>query len=119
MQASLLLARKLTVFLFTFFADAMQGFTANRPSYYNNAANNINFNPVLGFHGSQSMNILATLLPLTTSPRTFSVATPASTSGFSAVFAYGPSDMTQGMYIITVRGQDAGQIIKVIKTPLD
>ncbi|WP_158302134.1 S-layer homology domain-containing protein [Paenibacillus mesophilus] len=51
--------------------NATQSVYADQPVFYDNAANNVNFNPVVKFNGSSSyMNLQVSKLPVGTTPRT-------------------------------------------------
>ncbi|WP_409515154.1 beta strand repeat-containing protein, partial [Chryseobacterium sp.] len=80
--------------------NATQSTTANRPSFQNNSGNNINFNPVVNFDGTNDYFQLSnTLQPLGASQRTLVI--PFSSSGFSVPISWG-SNGANTLYTIRV-----------------
>ncbi|XZF14017.1 beta strand repeat-containing protein [Chitinophagaceae bacterium MMS25-I14] len=87
--------------------NSTQNTVASQPLYSNNAADNINFNPVLKFNGtSQQMDLDITKLPLGTSARAIAaVGVPSAVTGTNKyIISYGSAGTSQAQGMANVSG---------------
>lgn len=80
--------------------NATQGTGALMPVFYNDATNNINFNPVISFNGTTFLNLNANGLADKKKPRTVMiVAAPSAVSTTQYVISWGSNTQDQGFSV--------------------
>ena len=91
--------------------NATQATEANKPFFMNNAADNINFNPVVKFNGTAHyMNLDVMKLPRGVTAKTlFGVGNPGSITGNRYIISWGTATTSQSTGLANIAG--AGQFV--------